>query len=58
LGRPQGRDGNAGTADANQKVEDIARQAEEVLNEIRRRAGDVDRPQSELNYLRRLLELF
>ncbi|NBQ26896.1 MAG: DUF4175 family protein, partial [Rhodobacteraceae bacterium] len=38
--------------------EDIARQAEEVLNEIRRRAGDVDRPQSELNYLRRLLELF
>lgn len=58
LGRPQGRDGNSGTAEADATDQDIARQAQEVLDEIRRRASELERPEAELNYLKRLLDLF
>ena len=58
LGRPQGRDGNAGTAEAGKTTEDVARQAEALLDEIRRRAGEIERPDPERNYLKRLLDLF
>jgi hypothetical protein len=37
---------------------DSAARARELLDEIRRRAGELQRPQLELDYLRRLLDLF
>ena len=37
---------------------DVQRRAQELLDEIRRRAGEQDRSQTERDYLRRLLELF
>ena len=39
-------------------VIDQVRRARELLDEIRRRSGDGDRPQLELDYLKRLLERF
>ncbi len=58
LGRPQGRDGSSGTPEASQTTQDVARQAEELLNEIRRRAGELNRSELERGYLKRLLDLF
>jgi hypothetical protein len=37
---------------------DSAAQARELLDEIRCRSGEQSRPQLELDYLRRLLDLF
>ena len=37
---------------------DVYRRARELLDEIRRRSGDTERPTEELDYLRRLLERF
>lgn len=37
---------------------DAARRAQELIDEIRRRAGERDRPTPELDYLRRLLDRF
>ena len=37
---------------------DSAARARELLDEIRRRAGEQARPQLELDYLRRLLDRF
>ena len=37
---------------------DSAGRARALLDEIRRRSGDLQRPQIELDYLRRLLDLF
>jgi hypothetical protein len=34
------------------------RRAREILDELRRRSGEADRPEDELDYLRRLLERF
>lgn len=38
--------------------EDVYRHAQELLDEIRKRSGDQARPDSERNYLKRLLDLF
>ena len=38
--------------------EDIYRRAQELLDEIRNRAGDRSRTEAERGYLERLLELF
>jgi hypothetical protein len=38
--------------------EDVYRRAQELLDEIRKRSGDQARPDTERNYLKRLLDLF
>ena len=58
LGRPQGGDGSSGTAEARRDGQDPEAQAAELLEEIRRRAGERDRSESERDYLKRLLDLF
>jgi len=57
LGRPIGNKGRADgdTAVPDQNASDRAR---ELLDEIRRRSGDVKRPTQELDYLNRLLDRF
>jgi len=58
LGRSQGNSGglldDGGLADG----EDVYRRARELLDEIRRRSGEGERPEVELEYLKRLLERF
>ncbi|TCL08520.1 uncharacterized protein (TIGR02302 family) [Shimia isoporae] len=58
LGRSQGNRGAAGTDDGLLQGEDVYRQARRLLDEIRRRAGEVERPEIERNYLERLLDRF
>ncbi|WP_299418728.1 TIGR02302 family protein [uncultured Shimia sp.] len=58
LGRSQGNRGAAGTDEGLLQGEDVYRQARRLLDEIRRRAGDAERSESERNYLERLLERF
>ena len=58
LGRQLGMSGQYGTDENMLQGQDIYRRAEELLDEIRRRAGEQDRPLLELDYLRRLLERF
>jgi len=58
LGRNQGARGQAGTEDDLLQGEDVYRQARRLLDEIRRRAGENQRPEQERNYLRRLLDRF
>lgn len=58
LGRSQGSNGSLSTDDSLLQGEDVYRRAQELLDEIRRRSGDGDRPDVELDYLRRLLERF
>jgi uncharacterized protein (TIGR02302 family) len=58
LGRPQGRDGRSGTAQATGPAQDFARQAQELLGEIRKRANDNQRPDVERDYLKRLFDQF
>lgn len=58
LGRNSGQDGSAGTEDSLLQGEDVYRRARELLDEIRRRSGDGERPDVELDYLRRLLDRF
>ena len=59
---PLGREaGNNGTISSNENLlqgEDVYRRARELLDEIRRRSGDGDRPEIERNYLERLLDRF
>jgi hypothetical protein len=38
--------------------DDVYRRAQDLLDEIRRRQGDQARPESERDYLKRLLDLF
>jgi len=38
--------------------EDVYRRAEEILDEIRRRSAEQNRPEFERDYLRRLLDQF
>tara|TARA_R110002111_G_scaffold201000_5_gene266264 strand:+ start:668 stop:814 length:147 start_codon:yes stop_codon:yes gene_type:complete len=40
------------------KGPDAARRARDLMDEIRRRSGQRDRPKVELDYLKRLLERF
>jgi len=58
LGRNPGAAGSISTDDNLLQGEDVYRRARELLDEIRRRTGETDRPQIELEYLRRLLERF
>lgn len=58
LGRRTGRGGEVGTRDDMLQGEDVYRRARELLDELRRRSGEGDRPDVELEYLERLLERF
>ena len=57
LGRQMGNTGQFGTEESMLKDE-INRRAEELLQELRERSADQERPQLELDYLRRLLDRF
>ncbi len=56
LGRSTG--GDLGTDDDMVPGEETRRRAEELLQELRRRSAELDRPDAELDYLRRLLDRF
>ncbi|WP_204113505.1 TIGR02302 family protein [Shimia biformata] len=58
LGRSQGGRGATGTEEDLLQGEDVYRQARRLLDEIRRRAGEGERPEAELDYLKRLLDRF
>lgn len=58
LGRRTGNSGVAGTEQDLLNGEDVYRRARELLDEIRRRSGDAERPRIERDYLRRLLDRF
>ncbi|MFD3191913.1 TIGR02302 family protein [Sedimentitalea sp. HM32M-2] len=58
LGRNAGANGSLGTPENLLQGEDVYRRARELLDEIRRRSGDGDRPTLERDYLQRLLERF
>ena len=58
LGRDQGTNGSIGTEESLLQGEDVYRRARELLDEIRRRSGEGERPDYELDYLRRLLDRF
>ncbi|WP_128253234.1 DUF4175 domain-containing protein [Falsirhodobacter deserti] len=59
LGRTPGDTGRIGSDENMLQGQDQARQrAEQLLDEIRRRSGQQDRPEGELDYLRRLLDFF
>ncbi|MEM8630462.1 MAG: TIGR02302 family protein [Pseudomonadota bacterium] len=59
---PLGRDNLNGSAidPSNETLgnTEVYRRAQELLDEIRRRSGEQDRPQQELDYLKRLLDRF
>lgn len=56
LGRETGTVGRMGTNQDLLQGEDIYRRAEEILKELRRRSGDMSRPEQERDYLKRLLD--
>ena len=58
LGRNAGSNGNIGTDEGLLQGDDVYRRARELLDEIRRRSGEGDRPDLELEYLKRLLDRF
>lgn len=58
LGRDTGKNGSMGTEENLLQGEDVYRRARELLDEIRRRSGDGERPDVERDYLRRLLDRF
>ncbi len=58
LGRPLGGNGTPSTEDDMLPDEDLYRRSKELRDEIRKRTGEQDRPQLELDYLKRLLERF
>ncbi len=58
LGRESGASGQIGTDENLLQDTDVYRRAQDLLDEIRRRSGERERPQQELDYLRRLLERF
>lgn len=58
LGRDAGSSESFGTDEGMLGGADVYRRAEELLDEIRRRSGEQDRPQEELDYLKRLLDRF
>ncbi len=57
LGRRPGETARIGS-DENMVQNDPNRRAQELLDEIRRRTGELARPTEELDYLKRLLQLF
>ncbi|SFR32104.1 TIGR02302 family protein [Litoreibacter janthinus] len=58
LGREQGSDGMIGSEDNMLKDENAQRRSRELLDEIRRRSGEQERPEIERDYLKRLLDQF
>jgi uncharacterized protein (TIGR02302 family) len=58
LGRELGNAGRGGSEGDVLGDQDLAQRAEELLGEIQRRSSELDRPDQELEYLRRLLDLF
>lgn len=58
LGRNPGAAGSISTEENLLQGDDVYRRARELLDEIRRRTGETDRPRIELEYLKRLLERF
>ena len=58
LGREAGQGRRAGTQDNLLQGEDVYSRARDLLDELRRRSGDGERPDVELDYLRRLLDRF
>lgn len=59
LGREMGSNGRRiGTDERLLQGDDVYRRARELLDEIRRRSSDRERPQIELDYLQRLLDQF
>ncbi len=58
LGRQLGTNGSTGTAANMLQGPDVYRRAQAILDEIRKRAGQQNRPADERNYLKRLLNLF
>ena len=58
LGRESGQGRRAGTDDSLLQGEDVYRRARDLLDEIRRRSGEGERPDIELDYLERLLDRF
>ena len=58
LGRQQGQSGQFGTDQNMLDGEDPRARANEILEELRRRSGERGRDESELDYLRRLLDQF
>ncbi len=58
LGRNAGTNGQLGNDREMLQGEDVYRRAQELLDEIRRRSGEGERPEVELEYLERLMERF
>ncbi|WP_108484861.1 TIGR02302 family protein [Oceaniglobus ichthyenteri] len=58
LGREPGANGQMGSDENLLPGEDVYRRAEELTDEIRRRSGEQERPEQELDYLKRLLDRF
>ena len=58
LGRVLDNTGQFGTDEGLLQGEDVYRRAEEILDEIRRRSAEQNRPEFERDYLRRLLDQF
>ena len=58
LGRPSGGDGSIRSNENLLPGEDSVRRSRELLDEIRRRAGEQARPEVERDYLKRLLDRF
>ncbi|WP_281825831.1 DUF4175 domain-containing protein [Jannaschia rubra] len=58
LGRQSGLGGQLGTDNNTLDGPEAARRARDLMEELRRRSGERDRPKLELDYLRRLLERF
>ena len=58
LGRQLGNNGQFGTDQNLLQGEDVYRRAEELLDELRRRSAEQERPEVEKDYLKRLLDRF
>ncbi|EEW24802.1 TIGR02302 family protein [Rhodobacter ferrooxidans] len=58
LGREQGNAARLGSDRNLLQGQDVYRRAQNLLEEIRRRSGDLARPSGERDYLRRLLDMF
>ena len=58
LGRTPGDTGSLADDGPLAEREDVYRRAQELMDELRRRSGETDRPELEREYLKRLLDLF
>ena len=58
LGREPGESARIGSDRNMLQGEDVYRRAQDLLDEIRKRSGDQSRPDAELDYLKRLLDMF